>query len=162
LPIYTPSNNISFSHIVKPYLIFSVSEIVPIPIGSISDFCLFIFAPVLKKFGFGDVFIKWIMIFYNKINSTVKCNGFLTKYFSIENAIRQRCPISALLYVLAAEPLQCNIKMNSQISGIQIPNSDKEALCTLPCIVKCLGIHMFNKVLILATFSLQFKLSHTI
>jgi hypothetical protein len=38
---------------------------------------------VLKKFGFGDVFIKWIMIFYNKINSTVKCNGFLTKYFSI-------------------------------------------------------------------------------
>ena len=83
---------------------------------------------VLKKFGFGDVFIKWIMIFYNKINSTVKCNGFLTKYFSIENGIRQGCPISALLYVLAAEPLQCNIKMNSKISGIQIPNSDKEAL----------------------------------
>jgi hypothetical protein len=25
------------------------------------------------------------------------------------------------------EPLQCNIKMNSKISGIQIPNSDKEA-----------------------------------
>jgi hypothetical protein len=68
------------------------------------------------------------MIFYNKINSTVKCNGFLTKYFSIENGIRQGCPISALLYVLAAEPLQCNIKMNSKISGIQIPNSDKEAL----------------------------------
>jgi hypothetical protein len=63
----------------------------------------------LKKFGFGDVFIKWIMIFYNKINSTVKCNGFLTKYFSIENDIRQGCPISALLYVLAAEPLQCSI-----------------------------------------------------
>jgi hypothetical protein len=37
LPIYTPSNNISFSHIVKPYLIFSVTEIVPIPISSISD-----------------------------------------------------------------------------------------------------------------------------
>jgi hypothetical protein len=36
------------------------------------------------------------MIFYNKINSTVKCNGFLTKYFSIENGIRQGCPISAL------------------------------------------------------------------
>jgi hypothetical protein len=46
----TPSNNISFSHIVKPYLIFSVSEIVPIPIGSISDFCLFIFAPELASY----------------------------------------------------------------------------------------------------------------
>jgi hypothetical protein len=36
-------------HIVKPYLIFSVYEIVPIPIGSISDFCLFIFAHIFQK-----------------------------------------------------------------------------------------------------------------
>jgi hypothetical protein len=35
---------------------------------------------VLEKFGFGDVFVKWINIFYSEINSSVKCNGFLTKY----------------------------------------------------------------------------------
>jgi hypothetical protein len=40
---------------------------------------------VLEKFGFGDVFVKWINIFYSEINSSVKCNGFLTKYFSIKN-----------------------------------------------------------------------------
>lgn len=82
---------------------------------------------VLKKFGFGDIFINWITIFYNKINSSVKCNGFLTKYFNIENGIRQGCPISALLYVLAAEPLRFNIQ-NCNISGIKIPNSTEEAL----------------------------------
>jgi hypothetical protein len=82
---------------------------------------------VLEKFGFGDVFVKWINIFYSEINSSVKCNGFLTKYFSIENGIRQGCPISALLYVLAAEPLQCIISDNNNISGISIPLSDKVA-----------------------------------
>jgi hypothetical protein len=52
---------------------------------------------VLEKFGFGDVFVKWINIFYSEINSSVKCNGFLTKYFSIKNGIRQGCPISDVL-----------------------------------------------------------------
>jgi hypothetical protein len=44
---------------------------------------------VLEKFGFGDVFVKWINIFYSEINSSVKCNGFLTNHFSIKNGIRQ-------------------------------------------------------------------------
>ena len=34
---------------------------------------------VLEKFGFGDVFVKWINIFYSEINSSVKCNGLLGK-----------------------------------------------------------------------------------
>jgi hypothetical protein len=32
---------------------------------------------VLEKFGFGDVFVKWINIFYSEINSSVKCNGLI-------------------------------------------------------------------------------------
>ncbi|CAC5415415.1 unnamed protein product [Mytilus coruscus] len=83
---------------------------------------------VLKKFGFGDRFVKWISIFYNGINSAVKCNGFLTKYFVIKNGIRQGCPISALLYVLVAEPLHCKIVQNVNIKGINIPNSNKIGL----------------------------------
>ena len=83
---------------------------------------------VLRKFGFGQVFVRWIQIFYNNINSAVKCNGFLTNYFAIKNGIRQGCPISALLYVLAAEPLRCNIEKNPKIKGIEIPGSEKEAV----------------------------------
>ncbi|CAC5423435.1 unnamed protein product [Mytilus coruscus] len=66
---------------------------------------------VLKKFGFGDRFVKLISIFYNAINSAVKCNGFLTKYFVIKN-----------------EPLHCKIVQNVNIKGINIPNSNKIGL----------------------------------
>ncbi|CAC5385391.1 TLR4 [Mytilus coruscus] len=38
---------------------------------------------VLEKIGFGPKFMQWIKIFYNNINSSVKCNGFLTKSVNI-------------------------------------------------------------------------------
>ena len=82
----------------------------------------------LRKFGFGDKFVTWIKIFYTDICSSVKCNGFLTKYFRIKNGIRQGCPISALLYVLAAESLQSAIQKNINIHGIAIPGSEKYGL----------------------------------
>lgn len=82
----------------------------------------------LKKFGFGENFVKWIEIFYTDICSSCKSNGFLTKYFDIKNGIRQGCPISALLYVLAAESLQNAIQKNSCIKGISIPNSKRVGL----------------------------------
>lgn len=83
---------------------------------------------VLESFGFGNRFVNWIRIFYNDIQSTVKCNGFLTKYFKIRNGIRQGCPISALLYVLSAEPLSLAIRNHGNIHGIQIPFSNATAV----------------------------------
>lgn len=76
---------------------------------------------VLKVFGFGDYFRKWVKMFYTGIYSSVKSNGHLTKYFPIKNSVRQGCPISALLYVLCSEPLSCAIKCNGYIKGIDIP-----------------------------------------
>ena len=83
---------------------------------------------VLKKFGFGERFIRWIKIFYTDIQSSVKCNGFLTRYFKIKNGIRQGCPISAMLYVLSAEPLQYAIRDNLNIKGIDIPFCNEKAI----------------------------------
>ncbi|CAC5388981.1 unnamed protein product [Mytilus coruscus] len=82
---------------------------------------------VLEKFGFGDKFINWIKIFYTEIFSTVKCNGFLTKYVPLCNSIKQGCPMSAILYVLAAEPLGQALLKNNNIHGIKIPFSVKES-----------------------------------
>ena len=82
---------------------------------------------ILEKFGFGENFINWIRIFYTDIFSSVKCNGFLTKYAPVKNSIKQGCPISALLYVLAAEPLGQAFLKNNKIHGIKIPNSEKES-----------------------------------
>lgn len=83
---------------------------------------------LLEKFGFGHNFLRWIRIFYNQIYSAVKCNGHISKYFQISNSVRQGCPLSALLFVLTAEPLALHIKSNSNIRGIDIPNTDANSL----------------------------------
>ena len=80
---------------------------------------------VLETFGFGNRFKKWVQIFYTDIHSSVKSNGHLTKYFPIKNSVRQGCPISALLYVLASEPLSCAIRSNKYIRGKPISMSKK-------------------------------------
>ncbi|CAC5382434.1 unnamed protein product [Mytilus coruscus] len=86
---------------------------------------------VLDKFGFGNKFKNWIKIFYTNIFSSVKCNGFLTPYFRLKNSVKQGCPISALLYVLLAEPLSIAIKKNCEIRGVVIPNTNvEEKFCT--------------------------------
>ncbi|CAC5391801.1 unnamed protein product [Mytilus coruscus] len=81
---------------------------------------------VLDKFGFGNKFKNLIKIFYTNIFSSVKCNGFLTPYFRLKNSVKQGCPISALLYVLLAEPLSIAIKKNCEIRGVVIPNTNVE------------------------------------
>ncbi|CAC5423430.1 unnamed protein product [Mytilus coruscus] len=82
---------------------------------------------VLEKFGFGPKFMQWIKIFYNNVNSSVKCNGFLTKYVKLNNSIKQGCPVSALLYVLVAEPLGQAIIKNENIQSVNIPKSNVNA-----------------------------------
>ena len=66
--------------------------------------------------------------FYTDIHSSVKSNCHLTKYFPIKNSVRQGCPISALLYVLASEPFSCTIRSNKYIRRIPISMSNKNAL----------------------------------
>ncbi|CAC5391798.1 unnamed protein product [Mytilus coruscus] len=51
---------------------------------------------VLEKFGFGPKFMQWIKIFYNNVNSSVKCNGFLTNEASGAKINRQKSEIMSL------------------------------------------------------------------
>ena len=53
----------------------------------------------LKHFNFGDNFINWISILYNKPLACVSNNGYSTQFFEISRGIRQGCPISALLFI---------------------------------------------------------------
>ena len=81
---------------------------------------------ILKAFGFGDYFIKWIKILYRYIESKVKVNGFTTKTLSIERGVKTAgCPLSALLYILVAEVLSIVVRLNKNIKGCkyQYPHS---------------------------------------
>ena len=74
----------------------------------------------LKKFGFGENFMKWIHILYTKSTFCVTNNGWISQDSVMERGIRQGCPISALLFILAVEILSIKVKGNSNIQGIQL------------------------------------------
>ena len=74
----------------------------------------------LSTFGFGTKFIDWINIIYSNINSCVINNGHTTEYFSLERGIRQGCPLSAYLFIVAVELLASTIRNNEQIQGIPV------------------------------------------
>jgi hypothetical protein len=74
----------------------------------------------LIAFNFGDYFISWIKILYNKPLCCVSNNGHATQFFEISRGIRQGCPISALLFILVAEIMSINIRNNEKIEGVCI------------------------------------------
>jgi len=78
----------------------------------------------LKAFNFGENFIKWIQIIYNKPLCSVINNGYTTNSFEISRGIRQGCPISALLFILVVEILALNFRNRNEIEGIKIIDNE--------------------------------------
>ena len=84
----------------------------------------------LEAFGFGLIFRKWIRIMYNDISSCVINNGYTSQYFKIKCGIRQGCPLSALLFIIAVETLACSIRLNKNIKGVHFGKNEVK-LCLL-------------------------------
>ncbi len=83
---------------------------------------------ILRKYNFGHDFTKWIQVFMNNAQSCVMNAGWLSDYFYLERGIRQGCPLSALMFVLAVEMLACKLRQSPDVKGIQLPGTDVE-LC---------------------------------
>ena len=77
----------------------------------------------LTKYGFTEKTIHVIRKFYRNNKAKIIVNGFLSKQFDILNGIRQGCPLSALLYVLAVEPLSRAIFAAKEFIGFRLPNN---------------------------------------
>ena len=74
----------------------------------------------LRKFNFGSSFIRWIKTFYHNISSCVINNGYTSKYFSVNQGVRQGDPLSPYLFTLVVEILACKIREDIRIKGIEI------------------------------------------
>ena len=67
-------------------------------------------ASVLETAGFKPEFRRWISMMYHNPQAVVQVNGRRSRVFAVERSVRQGCPLSPLLYVLALEPLLCRLR----------------------------------------------------
>ena len=79
----------------------------------------------LEAFNFGDNFKKWVSVLYNNAQSSIMNGGFMTNYFEISRGVRQGCPLSPSLFILAVELLALKIRQNPNCRGIQLPNDQE-------------------------------------
>ena len=76
----------------------------------------------LKAFNFGPNFIGYIKTLYNDISTAIINNGYISTWFQPERGVRQGCPISPYLFILAVETLSSKIR--ETIKGILINGTE--------------------------------------
>ena len=87
---------------------------------------------VMVAFGFGPKIRAWVDLLYNDCTSRVVINGNSTNTFKVQSGVRQGCPLSVVLFILAMEPLACAIRKDHSIRGLLVPGSSgREAKMTL-------------------------------
>ena len=75
---------------------------------------------VLKKFGFGYDFIRWIRIILNGQESCIMNYGHFTGYFPLFSGTRQGDPFSAYLFILMMEIFYIQIRTDPDIKGLTL------------------------------------------
>ena len=82
----------------------------------------------LEIFNFGPKIRKWVLILYNDIESGMMNGGYMTNYFKVSRGVRQGCPLSPFLFVLAVEILAVKLRHDPDCKGIILPNSREARL----------------------------------
>ena len=76
---------------------------------------------VLRSFGFPVIFIDYIRLLYNSVDSVIKVNSILCGPIQFLCGIRQGCSLSGQLYALCIEPLLYHIRKCTAFSGLNMP-----------------------------------------
>ncbi len=59
---------------------------------------------------------------YNNTQSAVINNGHISEFFPLERSVKQGCPLSAYLFILALEMLANKIRADKNVKGLIINN----------------------------------------
>jgi len=55
----------------------------------------------LETMGFSQSTINWVKLFYSNANSCITNNGYFSEFFNIKKGVRQGCPLSPSLFIIA-------------------------------------------------------------
>uniref|UniRef100_A0A8C5ATY5 Reverse transcriptase domain-containing protein n=1 Tax=Gadus morhua TaxID=8049 RepID=A0A8C5ATY5_GADMO len=80
---------------------------------------------VLMAYGFKQELINIIKLLYVESTVQINVNGVLTDSFAIKRGVKQGCPLSAALYILAINPLLSKIKNDKRLSGINTSGGER-------------------------------------
>ena len=72
----------------------------------------------LELFNFSDTIISWVNILYRDIQTCVSNNGWFTNFFHPTRGVRQGCPLSPYLFIIASEILAIHVRHNDNIKGL--------------------------------------------
>ena len=78
----------------------------------------------LEAFNFGPKFRSLIFMLYNNISTSIINNGDISEWFSPTRGVRQGCPLSPYLFLIAVELLAIAIRENPNIKGIDVCGTD--------------------------------------
>lgn len=80
----------------------------------------------LQKIGISQSLIKWIRILYLQPYSNILINQQLSTQIPLQRGIRQGCPLSMLLFIIATEPLTQKIQNDPQLFGISLTKHNQK------------------------------------
>ena len=78
----------------------------------------------MHYFKIPDNIISWVKTLYSGSNSCVTNNGHMSEYFKLGRGVRQGCPLSPYLFIIAAEILAMSIRQNDEIKGLIIGETE--------------------------------------
>ena len=71
--------------------------------------------------GLPNSFCQLVQLLYTDPEVRIKVNGHYSKSFSPLNGVKQGCPLSPLLYILAMQPFLALLEHSSAFTGIPVP-----------------------------------------
>ena len=74
----------------------------------------------LDFFHFGPSFKQWVKTIYNSPICKIKNNGHLSEQVIMTRGIRQGCPASSLIFILAIEILSLQIRQQAGLKGLDL------------------------------------------
>ena len=72
-----------------------------------------------RIFPFWGFFLKWVKVRCSNIRCKIVNNGYISESFKLSRGVKQGCPLSAYLFIIAIEMLAVKIR-SKNIKGLEI------------------------------------------